>query len=56
VLAYFLGGWVAARAAGVGGLGSALLNAVLTWALSLVALLLVVLLGAGNAFGVLGNV
>lgn len=55
VLAYFLGGWVAARAAGVTGMGAALLNAGLTWALSLVALLVLVIVGAGNAVGLIGS-
>lgn len=55
IIAYFLGGWVAARAAGVGGSGAAVLNAGLTWALSLIAILVVTLYGAGSAFGLLGS-
>jgi hypothetical protein len=55
IIAYFLGGWVTARAAGVAGTGAALLNAGLTWALSLVAILVVTLYGAGNAFGLFGS-
>lgn len=55
IIAYFLGGWIAARAAGVGGSGPAMLNAGLTWALSLVAILAVALFGLGNAFGFIGS-
>ncbi len=55
IIAYFLGGWVTARAAGVGGTGPAILNAGLTWALSLVAILVVAIFGAGSAFGFLGG-
>ncbi len=55
IIAYFLGGWMAARSAGVGGTGAALLNAGLTWALSLVALLVLAVFGAGNALGFIGG-
>jgi hypothetical protein len=55
IIAYFLGGWITARSAGVGGTGAALLNAGLTWALSLVAIIVVVIFGAGNAFGFIGG-
>jgi hypothetical protein len=55
IIAYFLGGWVASRAAGVAGTGAAVLNAGLTWALSLIAILVVTLYGAGRAFGLLGS-
>ncbi|HEU5367705.1 MAG TPA: hypothetical protein VFU69_04555 [Ktedonobacterales bacterium] len=55
IIAYFLGGWITARAAGVGGSGPAMLNAGLTWALSLVAILVVALFGIGNAFGFIGS-
>ncbi len=55
VVAYFLGGWVTARAAGVRGLGAAVLNSALAWALSLVAILALVLIGAGNVISVIGG-
>ncbi len=55
IIAYFLGGWVTARAAGVAGTGAAVLNAGLTWALSLIAILVVTIYGAGSAFGLLGS-
>lgn len=55
IIAYLLGGWVTARAAGVGGVGAAILNGGLAWALSLVAILLLVLFGLGNAVGFIGN-
>jgi hypothetical protein len=55
IIAYFLGGWITARAAGVSGSGPAMLNAGLTWALSLVAILVVALFGIGNAFGFIGS-
>jgi hypothetical protein len=55
IIAFFLGGWVTARSAGVGGSGPAMLNAGLTWALSLVILLAVAVIGAGSAFGFLGG-
>lgn len=55
IVAYFLGGWIAARAAGVGGAGAAMLNAGLAWALSLVAILALVIFGVGNAFGFIGS-
>lgn len=55
IIAYFLGGWVTARSAGVAGIGPAILNSGLTWALSLVAIVAVVIFGAGNAFGFIGG-
>jgi hypothetical protein len=55
IVAYFLGGWITARAAGVGGTSAAMLNAGLAWALSLVAILVLVMFGLGNAFGFLGS-
>jgi hypothetical protein len=55
VVAYFLGGFVTARAAGVGGAGPAMLNGGLAWALSLVAILGLVIIGAGNVVGFIGN-
>ena len=55
VVAYFLGGWVTARSAGVAGSGAALLNAGLAWALSLIAILALVIIGAGNVVGFLGS-
>jgi hypothetical protein len=55
IIAYFLGGWITARSAGVGGAGAAMLNAGLAWALSLVAILALVIFGVGNAFGFIGS-
>ncbi len=55
IIAYFLGGWVTARAAGVGGWGAAVLNGGLAWALSLVAIIGLVIVGAGNVIGFIGN-
>ncbi|HLW00762.1 MAG TPA: hypothetical protein VKT82_19040 [Ktedonobacterales bacterium] len=55
IIAFFLGGWITARAAGVGGSGPAMLNAGLTWALSLVAILVIAIFGAGSAFGFIGG-
>ncbi len=55
IIAYVLGGWVTARTAGVTGIGPAVLNAALAWALSLVALFVIALYGAGNAIGFIGN-
>jgi hypothetical protein len=55
ILAYFLGGWVTARTAGVTGVGPAVLNAAMAWALSLVALFVLAIFGAGNAIGLLGS-
>lgn len=54
IIAYLLGGWVTARSAGVGGVGAAILNSALAWALSLVAFLVLVIIGAGNVFGFRG--
>jgi hypothetical protein len=54
IIAYLLGGFVTSRASGVAGLGAAILNGGLAWALSLVALIVLVLFGAGNLIGVLG--
>ncbi len=54
IIAYLLGGFVTSRASGVAGLGAAILNGGLAWALSLVALLVLVLIGAGNIIGIFG--
>jgi hypothetical protein len=51
IIAYLLGGWVTARSAGVSGVGAAILNSALAWALSLIAFLVVAIVGAGNVFG-----
>jgi hypothetical protein len=40
VVAYFLGGWIAGRAAGITNTGSRILNGALVWALSVTVLLL----------------
>lgn len=55
IIAYFLGGWMAARSAGVSGTGPALLNGGLVWALSLLALLVLVVVGASSAVGAVGG-
>jgi hypothetical protein len=54
IIAYLLGGFVTSRASGVAGLGAAILNGGLAWALSLVALIVLVLIGAGNLIGIFG--
>lgn len=48
IVAYFLGGWITARTAGVTGVGPAVLNAAMAWALSLAALFVIALVGAGR--------
>jgi hypothetical protein len=55
IIAYFLGGWLAARSAGVAGLGAAALNGGLVWALSLLAVLVLVVVGASSAVGAIGG-
>lgn len=55
IIAYLLGGFVTSRASGVAGLGAAILNGGLAWALSLVALIVLVIFGAGNLIGFLGS-
>jgi hypothetical protein len=55
VIAYVLGGWVAARAAGVGGLWNGLLLGSMVWALSFVAFLVVAIAGATNVLGLLSG-
>lgn len=54
IIAYLLGGFITSRASGVAGLGAAILNGGLAWALSLVALIVLVIFGAGNLIGALG--
>ncbi len=54
IIAYLLGGWVTARAAGVGGVGPAILNSALAWALSLIAFLVLLTVGAGNLLSMRG--
>jgi len=55
VIAYFLGGLVAARAAGVTGLWTGLLLGAMTWALSLIAFLIVLVAGAGDVASLLSG-
>lgn len=55
VMAYFLGGWVTVRSAGVGGSGAALLNSGLAWALSLIVILALLVFGVFSLVGFLGN-
>ncbi len=54
IIAYLLGGWVTTRSAGVGGVGAAILNSGLAWALSLVAFLVLVIIGASSLMGAPG--
>ena len=55
IVAYFLGGWVTARSAGVRGVAPALLNSALAWALSLAAVLVLVVIGASGIIGAFGS-
>ena len=54
LIAFFVGGWVAARSAAVGGTGSGLLNGLMAGCATLVLLLALSGLGLGDAFGVTG--
>lgn len=54
LIAFFLGGWVAAKSAAVGGSGSGLLNGLMAGCGTLILLLWLTGLGLGNAFGAAG--
>lgn len=54
LIAFFLGGWVAARSAAVGGAGSGMLNGLMVGCATLLLLLWLSGLGLGNAFGIAG--
>jgi hypothetical protein len=54
IVAYFLGGWVAGRTLGVAGRGAGMLNGGLVWALSLLAVLALAVIGASSAIGAVG--
>lgn len=55
LLAFFAGGWVAARASAVTGHANGLLNGVLVWALGMGLVLLLSVLGLSALFGALGG-
>ncbi len=55
IIAYFMGGWLAGRSAGVAGVGPGALNGGLVWALSLLAVLVLVVIGASSAVGAIGG-
>ncbi len=55
LLAFLVGGWVAARASAVHGHSNGLLNGVLVWALGMGLVLLLSVLGLGSLFGALGG-
>lgn len=54
LIAFFVGGWVAAKSAAVGGSGSGLLNGLMAGCGTLILLLWLTGLGLGNVFGVAG--
>ena len=55
LIAFLVGGWVAARASAVHGHSNGLLNGVLVWALGMGLVLLLSVLGLGSLFGALGG-
>lgn len=56
LLAFFLGGWVAASTAATRGTSAGLLNGFLVWGLGTVLMLAFSTLGLGQLFGAVGNV
>ncbi len=54
IIAFFIGGWIAARSAAVGGSGSGMLNGLMAGCATFILLLWLTGLGLGNAFGVAG--
>lgn len=56
LVAFVIGGFVAARAAGVSGRGRGALNGFLVWALGVTAILLLGALGVGALFGAAGSI
>lgn len=55
LVAFFIGGWVAGRSSSVRGSSAGLVNGFLVWALGIVLIFALTLLGAGQIFGVLGR-
>lgn len=55
LLAFLVGGWVAARASAVPGHSNGLVNGILVWALGMALVLLLSVLGLGSLFGALGG-
>jgi hypothetical protein len=56
ILAFFVGGWIAARTAAVGGQLPAIVNSGIVWAFTLLFLMFLSALGAAGALGVAGMV
>jgi len=55
LIAFFVGGYVAARASGVVGRGYGALNGFLVWGLGMVVVLALAALGLGSLFGAAGD-
>lgn len=55
LIAFFIGGWVTGRSSSVRGSGAGLVNGFLVWALGVVLIFGLILLGAGQLFGALGQ-
>lgn len=55
ILSFFVGGWVAAKSAAVGGPGSGMLNGFMVGAAALTLILWLTGAGLGNLFGTLGS-
>jgi hypothetical protein len=55
LVAFLIGGWVTGRSSSVRGSGAGLVNGFLVWALGVVLIFAVTLLGAGQIFGALGT-
>lgn len=55
VVAFFLGGWVAAKTAAVGGRGSGMINGLMVGATALALILYLTTTGVSNLLGTIGN-
>lgn len=55
IIAFFLGGWVAAKTAAVGGRGSGMINGLVVGATALTLILYLTTSGLGNLLGTVGN-
>lgn len=55
VIAFFLGGWVAAKTAAVDGRGSGMMNGLMVGATALALILVLTTTGVGNLLGTIGN-
>lgn len=55
IIAFFLGGWVAAKTAAVGGRGSGMINGFVVGATALALILYLTTSGVGNLLGTVGN-